>query len=82
MKRMIFAAVIGVAIGLIGAAAFADEARDLSSQKKPSKSEQIRAYAQSCFDRELELFESTKGRLPTDEEADYIIDACANPKLK
>lgn len=61
----------------------AQERVDLSSEApKKSTSERIREYAQSCFDRELALWESQRGRLPTDEEADFIIDACANPKLK
>lgn len=33
-----------------------------------------------CFSQELDLFEKTKGRLPTDDEADLIIDYCVNRK--
>jgi hypothetical protein len=75
-------------IAMNAAQAHAEDHRDLSSETavaataKVSKSEQIRAYAQNCFDQEMALFEQTKGRLPSDDEADFIIDACANPKLK
>lgn len=84
LKHYMFAAVLWVFTTTLTAPASAEE-MDLASRapaKKMSKSEQIRAYAQNCFDQEMSLFESTKGRLPTDEEADFIIDACANPKLK
>jgi hypothetical protein len=87
MKQFIATlALITAAFALISfnaAHARAEEQMELSSQApKVSKSQQIRAYAQNCFDQEISLFESTKGRLPSDEEADFIIDACANPKLK
>jgi hypothetical protein len=32
--------------------------------------------ATECFQAELDLWEATKGRLPTDDEADLIIDMC------
>jgi hypothetical protein len=72
-------------IAFNAATAKAADDREISSADQPvkvSKSQQIRDYAQNCFDQEMDLFEHARGRLPTDDEADLIIDACANPKLK
>ena len=32
--------------------------------------------ALTCLQNEVDLYEARKGRLPTDDEADLIIDAC------
>lgn len=47
---------------------------------KVSMADKIRAYAQDCFDKELSLWER-RGRLPTQDEADLILDACVNPRF-
>lgn len=74
---------IAIAMMIAATAAEADDHRDLSSDApKKSMSQRIRDYAQNCFDQEMALFERVKGRLPTDDEADLIIDACANPRFK
>jgi hypothetical protein len=79
MKKLI----LTLSMVLMAFAAQAEDHRDLSSEApRKSASAQIREYAQNCFDSEMALFETRRGRLPSDEEADFIIDACANPKFK
>jgi hypothetical protein len=36
----------------------------------------VRQISSDCLERELELWEKNKGRLPNAEEADLIIDMC------
>lgn len=36
----------------------------------------VSRVAKQCFQNEVDLFEQIKGRLPTDDEADLIIDMC------
>jgi hypothetical protein len=32
----------------------------------------------ACFESQMELFESKRGNLPDDEQAEYIIESCLN----
>lgn len=38
--------------------------------------------ASDCLERELDLWEKQRGRLPTSEEADLLIEACVKEAFK
>lgn len=82
MKQVIFIA----ATVLMSLSAMAQEHQDsgsrTSASTKPSRAAQIREYGMNCGQHEMDLFEQRKGRLPTNEEMDMILDACVNPSFK
>lgn len=51
---------------------------DLNSEAyaKKDKKEFNRGNVENCFQTELDLFEQVRGRLPSPDEADLVIDAC------
>ena len=52
-----------------------------SQKKKVSYSQQIRQKGYECGTQEIDNYEKYRGRLPTDEEMDAILDACVNQKF-
>lgn len=80
MKQVIFIAA-SVLVSL-SAMATEHEGSKTSASTKPSRAAQIREYGMNCGQHEMDLFEQRKGRLPTNEEMDMILDACVNPSFK
>jgi hypothetical protein len=67
----------------IGANAMAYEtASRQPSAKGTSKANIIRDHGMRCGLAEIDAYEKVKGRLPTDDEMDAIMDACVNPTFK
>ena len=50
--------------------------------RKASKADIIRTQSFNCGLAEIDAYERIKGRLPTDDEMDAILDACVNPTFK
>lgn len=68
---------------VIGSNAMAYEtAYDRQPARKASKADIIRDHGMRCGLAEMDAYERVKGRLPTDEEMDAILDACVNPSFK
>lgn len=48
------------------------------AEKKPTRAEVIRTEGYACGVTEMDNFEKYRGRLPTNDEMDAILDACVN----
>lgn len=71
-----------IALSLLSST-FAWASEDTSSKRKPqSRAQMIREHGMNCGLAEIDAYERVRGRLPTDDEMDAIIDACVNPTFK
>ncbi|MEK6554123.1 MAG: hypothetical protein AABZ31_02695 [Bdellovibrionota bacterium] len=67
---------------VLGTNAMAYEVASVKPAKKASKADYIRDNSMKCGLAEMDAYERVKGRLPTDDEMDAIMDACVNPTFK